>query len=254
MKYYEQLVDLGCFSLDDVQALTGNRRTAQSILESYKKKRMIDCVRRDLYVAMSLETKQPVPNRYAIASKAAPCAYVCYHSAFEYHGLANQVYYEVYVAARSRFRGFEYNGVTYTYVPLTIEEGVDIKTDGTRVTDLERTVIDGINDFGKSGGLEELLRFIGMIPYLNHEKLSKYLYAYDKSILYQKTGYILEHYKKELKLPDCFFASLRCKVPQGKRYLLPELRKQASKLSKDWAIYAPVDLLSITKKGAYIDE
>jgi len=254
MKYYEQLLDLGCFSLDDVHALTGNRRTAQSILESYKKKRLVDCVRRDLFVAMSLETKQPVPNRYAIASHTAKGAYVCYHSAFEYHGLANQVYYEVYVATRSRFRGFEYNGVTYTHVPLAIEEGVEIKVDGARVTDLERTVIDGIDDFGRSGGLEELLRFIGMIPYLDHEKLSNYLLIYDKVILYQKTGYILEHYKHTLKLPDDFFVNLRRKVPKVKRYFLPELRKQANKLSKDWALYVPVDLLSITRKGAHIDE
>jgi len=45
---------------------------------------LIDNVRRDLFVAISFETKQPVPNRYAIASKAAPSAYVAYHSAFEY--------------------------------------------------------------------------------------------------------------------------------------------------------------------------
>jgi len=254
MKYYERLVDLGCFTLDNVQALIGNRRTAQSILDSYKKKGLIECVRRDLYAAMSLETKQPVPNRYAIASHAAPGAYVCYHSAFEYHGLANQVYYEVYVAARSRFRGFEYNGITYTHVPQSIEAGVEIKADGARVTDLERTVVDGINDFDKSGGLEELLRSIGIIAYLDHEKLFKYLCAYDKVILYQKAGYILEHYKSALKLPDDFFNSLRCKVPRSKRYLYPGIRNQESKLNREWALYVPEDLLSLTRKGAFIDE
>jgi predicted transcriptional regulator of viral defense system len=112
MKYYEQLVDLGCFTRDDVEAITGNRETAHSVIEAYKKKRLIESVRRDLFVAMSLETKQPVPNRYAIASHAAPGAYVAYHSAFEYHGLANQVYYEVYSASQSRFREFEHDGLT----------------------------------------------------------------------------------------------------------------------------------------------
>ena len=254
MKYYERLVDLGCFTLDNVQALTGNRRTAQSILDSYKKKGLIECVRRDLYAAMSLETKQPVPNRYTVASHAAPGAYVCYHSAFEYHGLANQVYYEVYAAARSRFRGFVYNGVTYTYVPQSIVAGVEIKADGTRVTDLERTVVDGINDFYKSGGLEELIRSIGMVAYLDHEKLIEYLYMYNKVILYQKAGYILEHYKSALKLPDDFFNSLRGKVPQSKRYLHTNIQNQATKLNREWALYVPEDLLSLTRKGAFINE
>ena len=254
MKYYEQLVDLGCFSLDDVQALTGNRRTAQSILDAYKKKRLVECVRRDLYVAMSLETKQPVPNRYAIASRAAYGAYVCYHSAFEYHGLANQVYYEVYVAAQSRFRRFDYDGITYTHVPYTIKEGVEIKADGTRVTDLERTVVDGIDNFEKSGGIEELLRFIGMIPYLDHEKLTLYLRAYNKAILYRKAGYLLELHRNELKLPDAFFEGLYDIPKEGKRYLYPGLHHEAHKLSRTWGLYVPEDLLSLTRKGAFADE
>jgi predicted transcriptional regulator of viral defense system len=253
MKYYEKLVDLGCFSLNDAQSLTGNRRTAQSILDSYKKKGLIECVRRDLYVAISLETKQPVPNRYAIASRAAPGAYVCYHSAFEYHGLANQVYYEVYAAAESRFREFTHNGVTYRHVPSPSENGIETKVDGVRVTDLERTVVDGINDYEKSGGLEELLRCIGMIPFLNPVKLLGYLRGFNKTILYQKAGYILEQYRDAMKLPDSFFDELRSVAPQSKRYLYSGLQREPHILSKSWAMYVPEDFLSLTRKGEFFD-
>ena len=38
MKYYERLVDLGCFTRDDVESLSGNRETAHSIIEAYKKR------------------------------------------------------------------------------------------------------------------------------------------------------------------------------------------------------------------------
>jgi predicted transcriptional regulator of viral defense system len=93
MKYYEQLVDAGCFTLADVTALTGNVDTARSVLFSYQKNGLITKVRRNLYAAMSLETKQTIPNRYAIASHIAYDAYVTHHSAFEVHGVANQVYY-----------------------------------------------------------------------------------------------------------------------------------------------------------------
>jgi len=254
MKYYEQLVDLGCFTLDDVQALTGNRRTAQSILDAYKKKGLIACVRRDLYVAISLETKQPVPNRYAIASHASPGAYVCYHSAFEYHGLANQVYYEVYTAATSRFREFEHDGITYRHLPSPFEDGIEAKAGGVRVTDLERTVVDGINDYEKSGSLEELLRCIGMIAYLDPVKLARYLHCYNKTILYQKAGYILEHYKDALKLPDSFFKGCRSEMPKSKRYLYRGLQREPHILSKGWALYVPVDLSVLTRKGAFISE
>ena len=254
MKYYGQLVDLGCFTLDNLEALTGNRESAQSIIKAYKKKGLVESVRRDLFVAMSLETKQPVPNRYAIASHAAQDAYVAYHSAFEYHGLANQVYYEVYVASPSRFRAFEHDGLTYQYVPSPFCGGVDSKANGVRVTDLERTVIDNIDNFEKAGGLEELLRCIGMVPYLDGLKLIGYLTGYDKVGLYQKTGYILEHFKDALKLSEDFFIACLNKVPKSKRYLYEGLRQEPRVLNKSWALYVPEDLLAVTKKGAsYIE-
>ena len=254
MKYYEQLVDLGCFTRDDVEAMSGNRETAHSVIEAYKKKRLIESVRRDLFVAMSFETKQPVPNRYAIASKASPGAYVCHHTALEYHGLANQVYYEVYVASKQRFRTFEHGGLTYRHVTSPFEGGVILKADGTRVTDLERTVIDGINNIEKAGGLEELLRCIEMIPYLDGSKLIEYLQGYDKAFLYQKSGYILDHFKDSLKLTDDFFASCQSKVPKSDRYLYGSLMREPHVRNGNWALYVPADLRSITNKGAYYVE
>ena len=42
MKYYDQLVDLGCFTRDDVDDLCKNRETAHSIIEAYKKRGLIE--------------------------------------------------------------------------------------------------------------------------------------------------------------------------------------------------------------------
>ena len=123
MKYYEQLIDKGCFTRSDVVELTGNGDTANSLIYSYKRKGYIDSVRRDMFVAISLETKQPIPTRYSIASHIAKGAYITLHSAFEYYGYANQVYYEVYVAAKTRFREFQYDGIIYRYVQPAIDSG-----------------------------------------------------------------------------------------------------------------------------------
>ena len=254
MKYYEQLVDLGCFTRDNVEALTGNRETAHTIIEAYKKKGLIESVRRDLFVAISLETKHPIPSRYAIASRASTDAYVAYHSAFEYHGIANQVYYEVYAASKNRFRSFEHDGLTYNHVLSPFDSGVESKPDGVRVTNLERSILDGINDFSKAGGLEELLRSIELIPFLDGNKLLAYLNDYGKVFLYQKAGYILEHYKNGLKLTDDFFVVCQSKVTKSKRYLYQGLQSEPQIFNKDWVLYVPNDLLGITRKGAnYIE-
>jgi len=114
--------------------------------------------------------------------------------------------------------------------------------------------VDGINDYEKSGSLEELLRCIGMIAYLDPVKLARYLHCYNKTILYQKAGYILEHYKDALKLPDSFFKGCRSEMPKSKRYLYRGLQREPHILSKGWALYVPVDLSVLTRKGAFISE
>ncbi|MDR2599183.1 MAG: transcriptional regulator [Oscillospiraceae bacterium] len=254
MKYYEQLVDFGCFTTNDVEIMVGNSATANSLITFYKKKGLIESVRKGLYVAMSLETKQPVPNRYAIASNVTSDAYVAYHSALEYHGIANQVYYEVFVASKNRFRTFEHDGLTYTFVPSPIDVGIENKVSGVRVTDLERTIIDGINDFYKVGGLDELLRAVEMIPYLDYKKLYNYLTNFKKVFLYQKTGYILEHYKEELKIPDIFFIDCHNMIKKSTRYLYSSLKAEQHVYNKKWSLCVPNNLLTITRKGAnYIE-
>jgi hypothetical protein len=44
---------------------------------------------------------------------------------------------------------------------------------------------------------------IESIPYLNENELIKYLDAYNLQFLYQKTGFLLEHYKDQFQLSIC---------------------------------------------------
>ena len=43
-----------------------------------------------------------VANRFQIASAITPSSYVSYHTAFEYYGIADQVFYEVFVGSETR--------------------------------------------------------------------------------------------------------------------------------------------------------
>jgi predicted transcriptional regulator of viral defense system len=243
MKHYERLVDMGCFTLANVAAVTGNQDTARSLLYAYRKRGLVQSVRRDLYVAMSLETKQPVPNRYRIASKASDGAYVSHHSAFEVHGVANQVYYEVYASSEKRFAPFEFDGVSYTRVTPGIASGVTELAGGVRVTDIERAVLDGIRDFEKIGGLEETLKCIGLIPRLDEGKLLAYLAEYGSGYLYQRTGYLLSQSETLFMLSDGFFAACQSKIPNAKRYLHHGVQAEDHILNRDWRLYVPENLI-----------
>ena len=249
MKYYERLIELQCFSRADVERLTQNEYAADSLIKEYKRKGYIESVRRNLFVAVSMETKRAVPNRYRIASSILRGNYVSHHSAFEYYGCANQVFYQVYVSGEGRFANFEYDDLTFRYVAPRIELGVVQKEDGIRVTDMERTVLDSINDFEKIGGLEELLRCLELITYVDEDQLLRYLEAYDKQVLYQKVGYILEHLKKQLRLSDNFFEVCESKRKGSVRYLYHGIEHEPNIFSNRWNLVVPQDLMKLISKG-----
>ena len=60
--------------------------------------------------------------------------------------------------------------------------------------------------------MEELLNCISSIAFLDEKQLIVYLDAYNIQFLYQKTGFILEHYKNELQLSEGFIDYCKSKI------------------------------------------
>lgn len=252
MKHYDKLLELGCFSRSDIAAMLGNDDTAGSLLREYQKKGYIERVRRDLYVVISLETKQPVPSRFQIGCAVFPDAVIVNHSAFEVYGYANQVFYEVYVSSASRFSDFSYNSVSYHRImPKVSMDTTDIG--GVRITSLEQTVADSIADFEKVAGLEETLRCLALIPSLNEKKLLQILMARGNGFLWQKCGYILEELNVGLGLSTAFFETCHSHMAGSKR---PLTKRSAQPLvwNKTWDLYVPKSLTSLINKGVDHDD
>ena len=247
MGHYITLLKMGCFSREDVAGITGNIHTADSILFSYKKKGMITSVRRDLYVAINLATDQPVCTPYQIASHISSDSYVSHHSAFEVHGMANQVFSDLYVSSSTKFRPFEFDGKRFERVASVTDDGIKM-IGGVRVTDLERTIVDSIKDFVKIGGLEELLRCLTMITYVDTGKLTKYLSIYNYCFLWQKTGYILSHFPN-MKLLDSFFDLCKQNARKNIRYLYEELKYENPVFNSEWNLYVPDDIMKLLDEG-----
>lgn len=247
MDLYKELAHRRCVTRSDIEHITGSENAAAWHIRSLLQKGYIERVRHDLYAVISLETDQPIANRYQIASATAEDAYVSHHSAFEYHGVANQVYHEVYFSSQKRLRSFSYDGLNYTYIPSHSTVGIVEDPTGVRVTNLERTVIDSIKSIDKITDLEELLRCISLIPYLSPDKLLEVLADYENGKLYQKTGYLLEHFQDELSLPESFFAECEDNSNNSKTYF--SKARQGFVYHKRWKLYAPADPKKIMNKG-----
>ncbi len=247
MEHYIKLLKMGCFSREDVAEMTGNIRTADSVLYLHKKKGLITSIRRNLYTAISLETGHPVCTPFEIASFISPDSYISHHSAFEYHGMANQVFSDIYVSSSSKFTDFEFDGKNFVRIQSKMCDGV--KTIGkVRVTDVERTIIDSIKDFNKIGGLEELLRCLAMVTFASEEKLVKYLTIYNNQFLWQKNGYILSCFPN-MKLSDSFFEECKKNVQKSVRYLYEELKYEEPTFLPEWGLFVPKNMMKDLYEG-----
>lgn len=185
-------------------------------------------------------------SKYKIAGRITHSAYVSHHAAFEYYGCANQVSYQVEVSSETPFATFSFDGNSYIYIASRIKDGVATRSDGVRVTDMERTVLDGIHDFEKVSGLEELLRCIELIPSLQEDRLLIYLASYGKQVLYQKAGYILWHFKDTFHLSETFFKVCISSIGKSTRYLTGN---NEGSYNREWRLMVPPDLSRITDKG-----
>ena len=60
MKHYEKLLAKGSFSREQLIEIVGTATAANQVIYEYQKKGLIEKVKRDFYVVISMETKQPV--------------------------------------------------------------------------------------------------------------------------------------------------------------------------------------------------
>ena len=85
MNVYNQLAKHPVFTINEVEKLTGNLKTAYSQLDRLMKKGLVKKVRKNIYSVVNPVTGQIVATRYQIACAVTGTAYISHHSAFEYY-------------------------------------------------------------------------------------------------------------------------------------------------------------------------
>ena len=219
VKYYDRMRELGCFSLQDVTDMVGERSAVAYLVNDYQRKGYIDRIHRNLYTVMDTEKEEPVLTKYQIGSRLFPDAYICLRSAFEVHGYAPRGGNEVFVATGTRFTDFRYNGVFYRRIhPKAIATTEWVA--GSLVTSLEQTVVDSLHCFEGSRGLEDVVECIVRLPQLDADKLLQCLERYGNGYLYQKCGYVLEQLQEYVKLPEGFYRECRKHCASTVRYMV----------------------------------
>lgn len=249
MNLYYELLGIPVFNVKDLMKYYDKEAAARSALKRLIRSGQVLKIRQNMYTCVSGENGGPVANRFQIASAVTESSFVSHHSAMEYYGVSDQVFYEVYVGSAIHFRNFEFDGYMYHCVSSNFSDGVVSPeySGGISVTDRERTVIDSIRDVDHIAGPEEVIENISCMKMLNEKKLFHYLELYDNQFLFQKTGYLLQREQKQLGISDRFFEECHKKIRKSKRYLTGDCIGPAH-YNEEWQLVVP-DNLYFLKNG-----
>ena len=229
-KYYENNVFL------NINGKKNKKMIYNKIQHLYLQNK-IKRIKNGLYILTNPITNEPFyVNKYEIGTAMFSKAYIGYHTALEYYGLYNQMSREVQVMVEKPEREVEFENVKYKFYigdNKFVEQRDRLAI--TRVTSLEKTIYDCMNNIKYAGGLEELFMAIETIDEINEAKLLKILKYYNDDKMYQKIGWLFYVAKKDL-LSDNFYKLCKSKV---KVFVdLRDNKKCRSKFFREWQIVA----------------
>jgi predicted transcriptional regulator of viral defense system len=201
---------------------------------------------RGWYLVRSSKSNKPyIRNPFdLIQSVVGKDAVFCYASALEIHGLSRYgMATKYYVAASNGKRGRQLDEIRVAFVKLkTLDVAVATAKVGgkaLRVTDLERTIIDGIHKPKYCFGWENVASALSKVQKVNARRINKYLMELSVSSLFAKVGYTLEHFRELWHVPIEIIEDLRLYAP---RKPIRFFSNVSGRLDKRWNLYIPDQL------------
>lgn len=217
----------GCFTLAEAEAILGPARAREHV-RYLRKRGYIETVRRGLY-ALVPETTGVLPDRYLVASKVSPEAYLSHHTALELLGVAQNTFVsELYVSVPTRLAPFSYGGSRVNPVVSDRPVGEHIATvkrggQDLRVSSRELTLVECLDRPGYAGGLEEVLRSVEGFSGLDWDRLEALIEPgegpYGKASLNAKVGFVVEMHSRRWHPPEALLRRLADRVGRGVVYL-----------------------------------
>ncbi|MEJ2725970.1 MAG: type IV toxin-antitoxin system AbiEi family antitoxin [Deltaproteobacteria bacterium] len=106
-----------------------------------------------------------------------------------------------------------------------------------RVTTLERTMVDVLDQPDKCGGWEEIWRSLEMVEFFDLDVVIAYASALGSSLTAARVGFFLEQHGEALMVEERHLDKLQAHAPRQPRYL--DSTRKSGKLVSRWNLVVP---------------
>jgi predicted transcriptional regulator of viral defense system len=195
------------FTLADAQEITGlSSHLASSLLHKAVRRGLVSRLKPGIFVIVPPElgsTSEYAGDPYLTAKRlagSAPC-FISHASAMEIHRMVTQPQLAVFASSPKRLRSRTVHGTEFRFVFIkpkhyfgTMKHWVT-KQESVEVSDLERTVIDGLRQPEYCGGITEVAKGLWMRHQdIRAAKLVDYALRMANGAVLRRLGYLLELY------------------------------------------------------------
>lgn len=220
------------FTHSDVERITGLApASARSLIRHAVGRGVVSRLEPGLFVLVPPELGRATEfagNPYLVARQLASGAeyFISHSSAMELHRMVTQPQFVTFTSVTKRLRSRTIHGTEFRFVFVRREDVFGLTThwiskqDSVMVSDIERTIIDGLHLPAYCGGVTEVAKGLWMRrDDVNASRLTEYAQRLGNGAVVRRLGYLLELY--ELAPPE-------------------ELRQIRSSLSSTYAALDPM--------------
>ena len=252
------------FTRAEFAAAFGHPKSATnvtSLLRHHLRAGNIKRVSREVFAAVPahLEADRMVIDRFAAASKLRAGGILGFHSALELHGIAYSEFNEVQLisAGRTELVDLAFGACRFITPPKALLAAgkadyltatMDRLGVAVRVTAVERTLVDVLHRPELAGGVEEVLKSLDLVRYLDPAKVADYVELLDNRSIASVSGWWLEKRRDALDVTDDVLARLRARLPRSKHYALGAQPGHAV-LVEPWHVLLPPQAIDAAFEG-----
>ena len=195
------------FTLVDVGSITGlSAAAARNLVHKAQRRGLVTRLKPGLYNLVPFELGRAtvyIDSAYLIGRELAGSApyFLSHGTALELHRMVTQPNFTVFVSCTRRVRPQTVGGYDFRFIHITVEQEFGVmkhwidKERFVMISDMERTLIDGLRHPVFVGGITEVAKGMWMKrDALKVERLVDYACRLGVGAVVRRLGFLLEHY------------------------------------------------------------